>query len=214
MGQFLLLSYYKTIVDSGGIEYDVLFTREYQHWLWVSPRSILIFSGEYRIKTNAFLVNNYLLLTHHERDESGGHCRQPKMSYNSLCSRLNNYSSCMFVLSKTWCARLDTHVFGRRNDKRSLYISLKREKLSSLWIYAVYLQHPFCACRLSFVLFHNNYMIFLGNEHMAVDLLSSSALGHWILLRRLPPCDVFTPQLPHRILRLLERVASYFLPQS
>ena len=27
---------------------------------------------------------------------------------------------------------LDIHVFGRRNDKRSLYISSKREKLSSL----------------------------------------------------------------------------------
>ena len=27
---------------------------------------------------------------------------------------------------------LDKHVFGRRNDKRSLYISSKREKLSSL----------------------------------------------------------------------------------
>ena len=27
---------------------------------------------------------------------------------------------------------LDIHVFGRRNDKRSVYISSKREKLSSL----------------------------------------------------------------------------------
>ena len=27
---------------------------------------------------------------------------------------------------------LDKHVFGRRNDKRSLYISSKREKFSSL----------------------------------------------------------------------------------
>ena len=27
---------------------------------------------------------------------------------------------------------LDKHVFGRRNDKRSLYISSKTEKLSSL----------------------------------------------------------------------------------
>ena len=27
---------------------------------------------------------------------------------------------------------LDIHVFGRRNDKRSLYISSKREMLSSL----------------------------------------------------------------------------------
>ena len=27
---------------------------------------------------------------------------------------------------------LDKHVFGRRNDKRLLYISSKREKLSSL----------------------------------------------------------------------------------
>ena len=40
---------------------------------------------------------------------------------------------------------LDIHVFGRHNDKMSLYISLKREKLSSLWVHAVYLQHPFCA---------------------------------------------------------------------
>ena len=36
----------------------------------------------------------------------------------------------MFVLSKTWCARLD--IFGRRNDIMSLYLSSKREKLSSL----------------------------------------------------------------------------------
>ena len=33
VGQFLLLLYYKTIVDYGGIEYDVLFTREYQYYL-------------------------------------------------------------------------------------------------------------------------------------------------------------------------------------
>ena len=75
---------------------------------------------------------------------------------------------------------LDKHVFGRLDDKRSLYISSKREKLSSLWIHEVYLQHPFYACCLSTALFHNNYMIVLGNEHMAVDWLSSSALGHWI----------------------------------
>ena len=31
VGQFLLLLYYKTIVDYGGIEYDVLFTREYHY---------------------------------------------------------------------------------------------------------------------------------------------------------------------------------------
>ena len=73
---------------------------------------------------------------------------------------------------------LDKHVFERRNDKRSLSISSKREMLRSLWIAAVYLQHPFCACRFSTALFHNNYMIVLGNEYMAVDLLSSSALGH------------------------------------
>ena len=30
VGQFLLLLYYKTIVDYGGIEYDVLFTRKYE----------------------------------------------------------------------------------------------------------------------------------------------------------------------------------------
>ena len=54
------------------------------------------------------------------------------MAYNSLCSRLNNNPNCMFVLFKAWCARLDKHVFGRRNDKRSLYIASKREKLSSL----------------------------------------------------------------------------------
>ena len=32
VGQFLLLLYYKTIVDYRGIEYDVLFTREYDLW--------------------------------------------------------------------------------------------------------------------------------------------------------------------------------------
>ena len=35
------------------------------------------------------------------------------------------------------------------------------------------LTHMFSAA-----LFHNNYMIVLGNEHMAVDLESSSALCH------------------------------------
>ena len=36
------------------------------------------------------------------------------------------------VLSKPGVPVLDIHVFGRHNDKRSLYVSSKREKLSSL----------------------------------------------------------------------------------
>ena len=38
---------------------------------------------------------------------------------------------CLFCL-KPGVPVLDTHVFGRRNDKRSLSISSKREKFSSL----------------------------------------------------------------------------------
>ena len=66
----------------------------------------------------------------------------------------------------------------------------------------------------STALFHNNYMIVIGYEHKTVDLESSSVLGHRILLRKLPLCDVFTPQMPHRTLRLLETGASYFLSPS
>ena len=44
----------------------------------------------------------------------------------------------IIIQSVCWCCLkpgvpvLDMHVFGHRNDKRSFYISSKREKLSSL----------------------------------------------------------------------------------
>ena len=39
VGHILLLLHYKTIVDYGDIEYDVLFTREYQYCPCMSPMS-------------------------------------------------------------------------------------------------------------------------------------------------------------------------------
>ena len=74
------------------------------------------------------------------------------MSYNSLCSIgwIIIQTVCLCCL-KPGVSVLDKHVFGRRNDKMTLSISSKREKLSSLWIHAVYLQHPFCACRFSYL---------------------------------------------------------------
>ena len=63
---------------------------------------------------------------------------------------------------------------------------------------------------LSITLFHNDYMAVLGSEHMVSVLKSSSTLS--ILHRRLPLCDVFTPQLPHRTWRLMEhRISSHHL---
>ena len=50
----------------------------------------------------------------------------------TLCIRLNNNSNLCLYCLKPGVPILDKHEFGRRNDKRSLYISSKREKLSSL----------------------------------------------------------------------------------
>ena len=55
------------------------------------------------------------------------------MSYNSLCSIgwIIIQTVCLCCL-KPGVSVLDKHVFGRRNDKMTLSISSKREKLSSL----------------------------------------------------------------------------------
>ena len=95
----------------------------------MSHRSVLIFSDEYHIISNASLVNNYNI----DRPRA----MNAEAIVDSQNCRITLYVVDWIIILTIClcCLQPDVpilHVFGRRNDKKSLYISPKREKLSIL----------------------------------------------------------------------------------